>query len=141
MIVAMRHLSEVYNIDARYSISIHDEVRYLVREEDAPRAALALHITNLWTRCFFAQSLGIDDLPLVRLEDGMAVVFFSFSKSMYFLLAQSVAFFSLVDIDKVLRKEVDSSCVTPSNPTPVPPGFTADIHQAGASSGWALSKK
>ncbi len=46
-----------------------------------------------------------------------------------FLGEQSVAFFSLVDVDKVLRKEVDAPCVTPSNPDPVPPGYTLDIHQ------------
>ena len=33
-----------------------------------------------------------------------------------FFLFQSVAFFSSVDIDRVLRKEVDMDCKTPSNP-------------------------
>lgn len=43
-------------------------------------------------------------------------------------LPQSVAFFSSVDIDQCLRKEVTMDCVTPSNPTGVerryglPPG-------------------
>lgn len=32
-------------------------------------------------------------------------------------LPQSVAFFSSVDIDQCLRKEVIMDCVTPSNPT------------------------
>lgn len=41
----------------------------------------------------FAHALGISDLP------------------------QSVAFFSAVDIDQCLRKEVTMDCVTPSNPT------------------------
>lgn len=41
----------------------------------------------------FAYKLGMNDLP------------------------QSVAFFSAVDIDKCLRKEVNMDCVTPSNPT------------------------
>ena len=49
----------------RFSISIHDEVRYLVQSEDRHRAALALHITNLYTRAFFAYRLGINDLPQV----------------------------------------------------------------------------
>lgn len=31
-------------------------------------------------------------------------------------LPQSVAFFSAVDIDQCLRKEVNMDCVTPSNP-------------------------
>lgn len=65
---------------------------------------------NGWLLCFsscrsmFAHALGMQDLP------------------------QSVAFFSAVDIDQCLRKEVNMDCVTPSNPTGVerkyglPPG-------------------
>lgn len=141
MLVAMRWLMEVYKIDGRFCISIHDEVRYLVCSNDRYRAALALQITNLLTRsepnltarlkrictlclqwespqikqifpnqytifntivnfwcvcacrCMFAYKLGLQDLP------------------------QSVAFFSAVDVDQCLRKEVTMDCTTPSNPT------------------------
>ncbi|KAI6021535.1 DNA polymerase family A-domain-containing protein [Pisolithus microcarpus] len=86
LIVAMNYLTSEYDIAARYLISVHDELRYLVTEEDRYRAALALQIANLWTRSLFAFRLGMDDLP------------------------QSVAFFSAVDIDHVLRKEVDMPC-------------------------------
>ncbi|XP_077423292.1 DNA polymerase subunit gamma-1 isoform X2 [Vanacampus margaritifer] len=92
MLVSMRWLFEEHDIDGRFCISIHDEVRYLVRSEDRYRAALALQITNLLTRSMFAHALGMQDLP------------------------QSVAFFSAVDIDTCLRKEVTMDCVTPSNP-------------------------
>ncbi|XP_061138423.1 DNA polymerase subunit gamma-1 isoform X1 [Syngnathus typhle] len=111
MLVAMRWLFEEHDIDGRFCISIHDEVRYLVRSEDRYRAALALQITNLLTRSMFAHALGMRDLP------------------------QSVAFFSAVDIDTCLRKEVMMDCVTPSNPTGVerkyglPPGEALDIYQ------------
>jgi DNA polymerase gamma 1 len=103
LIVSMTHLTQKYDIKARYLISVHDELRYLVVEEDKYRAALALQIANLWTRCMFAFKLGMDDLP------------------------QGVAFFSAVDIDRVLRKEVDMPCVTPSQPIPIPPGESLDI--------------
>lgn len=103
LIVSMEHLITKYSIQARYLISVHDELRYLVKEEDKYRAALALQIANLWTRSLFAYKLGMDDLP------------------------QGVAFFSAVDIDKVLRKEVDMPCVTPSQPNPIPPGESLDI--------------
>ncbi|KAH7908894.1 DNA polymerase family A-domain-containing protein [Hygrophoropsis aurantiaca] len=103
LIVAMDHLIRQYNIQARYLISVHDELRYLVVEEDRYRAALALQIANLWTRSLFAYKLGMDDLP------------------------QGVAFFSAVDVDTVLRKEVDMPCVTPSHPNPIPPGESLDI--------------
>uniref|UniRef100_A0A3Q3A0S6 DNA polymerase subunit gamma-1 n=1 Tax=Kryptolebias marmoratus TaxID=37003 RepID=A0A3Q3A0S6_KRYMA len=111
MLVAMKWLLEEYNIDGRFCISIHDEVRYLVCSEDRYRAAMALQITNLLTRCMFAHALGMQDLP------------------------QSVAFFSAVDIDQCLRKEVTIDCVTPSNPTglerrySIQPGEALDIYQ------------
>lgn len=50
MLVAMKWLFEEFDIDGRFCISIHDEVRYLVCSEDRYRAALALQITNLLTR-------------------------------------------------------------------------------------------
>ena len=103
LIVSMDHLIAKYDIQARYLISVHDELRYLVKEEDRYRAALALQIANLWTRSLFAYRLGLNDLP------------------------QGVAFFSAVDVDHVLRKEVDMPCVTPSQPVPIPPGESLDI--------------
>lgn len=48
---------------------------------------------HVWGRSAFAHAMGMQDLP------------------------QSVAFFSAVDVDQCLRKEVVMDCVTPSNPT------------------------
>ena len=103
LLVAMDHLTRTYDINARFLLSVHDELRYLVSEADKYRAALALQIANLWTRCLFAFKLGMDDLP------------------------QGVAFFSAVDVDRVLRKEVDMTCETPSHPWAIPPGESLDI--------------
>ncbi|KUI65517.1 DNA polymerase gamma, mitochondrial [Cytospora mali] len=105
LIVAMDYLIRRFNIHARLAITVHDEIRYLVKNEDNYRAAMALQVANIWTRCMFAQQIGINDLP------------------------QSCAFFSAVDIDHVLRKEVDMPCVTPSHKTPIPPGESIDIQQ------------
>ncbi|KAF8328298.1 DNA polymerase family A-domain-containing protein [Amanita rubescens] len=62
LIVSMEYLIKRYHIQARYLISVHDELRYLVKEEDKYRAALALQISNLWTRAMFVYMLGMDDL-------------------------------------------------------------------------------
>ncbi|OTB06759.1 hypothetical protein M426DRAFT_318474 [Hypoxylon sp. CI-4A] len=105
LIVAMDYLTRRFNIEARLAISVHDEIRYLVKNEDKYRAAMALQIANLWTRAMFAQQVGINDLP------------------------QACAYFSAVDIDHVLRKEVDMDCITPSHSTPIPPGESIDIMQ------------
>ncbi|KAJ5218754.1 uncharacterized protein N7498_000853 [Penicillium cinerascens] len=103
LIVSMDYLIRRFNIHARLAITVHDEIRYLVKDEDKYRAALALQIANVWTRAIFSQQVGIDDLP------------------------QSCAYFSAVDIDHVLRKEVDMDCVTPSHPHKIPHGETLDI--------------
>ncbi|KAJ2731428.1 DNA-directed DNA polymerase gamma mip1 [Coemansia sp. BCRC 34962] len=103
LLVSMTFLARRYSIDVRFVISVHDEIRYMVPECDVPRAELALQVANLWVRSLFSYRMGIEDLP------------------------QSVAFFSAVDIDTTLRKEVDMGCVTPTNPTPIPPGVSHTI--------------
>lgn len=66
MLVSMKWLMEEFSIDGRFCISIHDEVRYLIQTKDQHTAALALQITNLFTRSLFAYKLGMFDLPQVR---------------------------------------------------------------------------
>ncbi|CAH0561266.1 unnamed protein product [Brassicogethes aeneus] len=109
MLVCMKWLMED---KVRFCLSFHDEVRYLVPEQHKYMAALSMHVTNLLTRSFCSYKLGLNDLP------------------------QSVAFFSSVEVDTVLRKESKQDCVTPSNPHGltmgynVPNGESLDIHQA-----------
>jgi DNA polymerase gamma 1 len=103
IIIAMDYLIRRFNISARLAITVHDEIRYLVKEEDKYRAAMALQISNVWTRAMFSQQVGINDLP------------------------QACAYFSAVDIDHVLRKEVDMDCITPSHHSKIPHGESLDI--------------
>ena len=117
MLVSMRWLLDTR---ARFCISFHDEVRYLVPDEQKYDAALALHVTNLLARAFCAQQLGLCDLP------------------------QSVAFFASVEVDTVLRKEAHQDCCTPSNPHGlsrgygIPQGESLDIYQALKKAGGGL---
>lgn len=112
LLVTMKwFLEEIYQVEGRFSISIHDEIRYIVRHEHRYRAALALQFANLLTRSFFTASLRLNDLPA------------------------SVAFFSSIEIDRCLRKDVQQDCKTPSNPLGlakgygVPPGESLNIKQ------------
>ncbi|XP_052744548.1 DNA polymerase subunit gamma-1, mitochondrial isoform X2 [Bicyclus anynana] len=95
MLASMAHLAP----RARFCLSFHDEVRYLVPEEYKYETALALQITNLFTRGFCSQRVGIHDLPM------------------------SVAFFTSVEVDQVLRKEANLCCTTPSNPHGLEKGY------------------
>ncbi|KAK6361625.1 DNA-directed DNA polymerase gamma mip1 [Orbilia blumenaviensis] len=103
LIVSMDYLIQQYKLDARLMITVHDEIRYIVKWGDRYKVAMALQIANIWTRSMFSQQMGINDLP------------------------QSCAFFSAVDIDHVLRKEVDLDCITPSNPNKIPSGESIDM--------------
>jgi DNA polymerase gamma 1 len=105
LITAVEYLINAYGIEARFMLSVHDEVRYLAKDGDVERFTLALQIANLWTRAMFAHKLQMDSLP------------------------QGVGFFAQVDVDKVLRKETDDACVTPSQPDPIPFGKAVDIYQ------------
>lgn len=66
LLVGVEYLIQKHDIDAKYLISVHDDLRYLVKDEDKLRFALILQIANLWTRSMFAYSLGINNLPQVR---------------------------------------------------------------------------
>ena len=103
LVASMDYLTRRFNLEARLAITVHDEIRYLVKEEDKYRAAMALQVANVWTRAMFSQQMGINELP------------------------QSCAYFSAVDIDHVLRKEVDMDCITPSNAEAIPHGESLDI--------------
>lgn len=105
LVTSMQYLIDCYGLDARLMITVHDEVRYMASDVDAYRTALALQISNIWTRAMFCEQLGIPDLPY------------------------SCAFFSAVDIDHVLRKETNMDCVTPSNPTPIEFGESLDVNE------------
>jgi DNA polymerase gamma 1 len=65
LLVSVKHLASQYGIRMRLMLTIHDEVRFLVAEEDALRACYALQISNMWTRALFAKSVGMSDLPWV----------------------------------------------------------------------------
>ncbi|KAL8801677.1 MAG: hypothetical protein Q9200_006869 [Gallowayella weberi] len=105
LIISMDYMIRRFNIDARLAITVHDEIRYLAKEGDKYRAAMALQVANVWTRAMFSQQMGINDLP------------------------QSCAYFSAVDIDHVLRKEVDMDCITPSHPHKIPHGESLSMEQ------------
>jgi len=91
-LVSARWFMEELGVKGRFVISIHDEIRYLVHEEDKYAAALALQYANLCARAMFYSRLGMTNMP------------------------ESVAFLSSVDVDKVMRKDPTAECFTPSNP-------------------------
>ncbi|XP_003702316.2 DNA polymerase gamma, catalytic subunit tam [Megachile rotundata] len=103
MLVSMKWLMKD---NVRFCLSFHDEVRYLVQSRYKYNAALAMHVTNLLTRSFCASRVGMKDLPM------------------------SVAFFSSVEVDTVLRKESENDCKTPSNPHGLKNGYEIPVGES-----------
>ncbi|CAJ0587208.1 unnamed protein product, partial [Mesorhabditis spiculigera] len=116
LLLSMEWLCSTYKIDARFMISIHDEVRYVCHQEDAARCALALMLSNMYVRATISDVLGIPQLPL------------------------NIAFFSQVDVDTVLRKEVKTVCRNPDGGSP-PDGEAWDIAEVLRRTGGRLDKQ
>lgn len=83
-LVNMNYLIRLYDIDAVYSLSIHDMIQFISSEEDKHRTALAFQIAHMHTRAYFTIQCGLNSLP------------------------QNVAFFSSVEIDRSMRKQKDT---------------------------------
>ncbi|CAJ0945764.1 unnamed protein product, partial [Mesorhabditis belari] len=96
LLLSMDWLCTEYDIGCRFMISIHDEVRYLCKDEDVGRCALALMWSNAYVRATISQAIGIQQLPM------------------------NIAFFSEVDVDSVLRKSVTAPCKNPDGTVPKP---------------------
>jgi DNA polymerase gamma 1 len=61
----MEYLLKRMKIRGRFMISIHDELRFLVKDSDVDRACLALQVANIWTRAYFCMRTGVNDIPNV----------------------------------------------------------------------------
>ncbi|OAF67784.1 Mitochondrial DNA polymerase catalytic subunit [Intoshia linei] len=91
LITSMRNFISKSKIDAHFCCSIHDQVYYMVKDDDIYRACLALQLSNLFTRAMFCYQVGIYNLPI------------------------NCSFFTSVEIDKCIRKDVCNDYTTISN--------------------------
>jgi DNA polymerase gamma 1 len=90
-------------VDGIIMLTIHDEIRCCVKEDSKLRAVYAIQLAHLYVRAAFLDTYGMEAIPT------------------------GVAYFSLVDVDKVLRKEPLDACVTPSQPDGLPLGEVMTI--------------
>jgi DNA polymerase gamma 1 len=92
ILTATHWLMEEFKIPARFVISIHDEIHWMVPEKHAEIFAVLYQMAHVYTWALFHQRVNLPDLPLSR------------------------AFFSSVAIDSRIRKSPHEKTVTPSNP-------------------------
>ena len=76
----LEYLLAEYEINAAYSLSIHDMIQYICAEEDKYRCVLAFQLAHLYTRVYFTLKCGFTQLP------------------------QNCAFFSSVEVDRVMGR-------------------------------------
>jgi DNA polymerase gamma 1 len=99
LVLLVKEFARKLQVDMTLLICIHDEVRYLVPDQDKYKAAQVLQLAHLYVRAAFIDCLDLDNIP------------------------SGVAWFSAVDIDTVLRKDPTASQITPSQPSAIPPGY------------------
>lgn len=102
---AISVLDEIHRnkIRARFSISVHDEIWFICKEEDAEKLAFWMMICYSRVWALLHHKLGINDLPVKR------------------------AFPSSISIDRILRKSCTSSTKTPTFDESEP-GREVNIH-------------
>jgi len=102
-LTGMNYLLKKYKIQARFSMSIHDSILYLCKEEDAKMVAALYQVAHLWSWSWLRYNLGVIDMPM------------------------SNAWLSSVEIDKYFRKCATESIVTISQPVEAPHGEAYNI--------------
>jgi DNA polymerase gamma 1 len=98
LLVLSRWLYKQLGVEGRVLLTIHDEIRTMVREGQEVRAAWALQTAHLLAWAVTLEALGMDRIPL------------------------ALAYASEIDVDTVLRKSPRDGCTTPTQPDPIPPG-------------------
>jgi DNA polymerase gamma 1 len=92
-------------VRGRLIITIHDEIRTMVRNADIPKAVYALQLAHLYVRAAFIRAHGLNNIPA------------------------GVSWFPEVDVDNIcLRKTPYDPQVTPTQ-TALPPGYTISPQQ------------
>jgi DNA polymerase gamma 1 len=95
-LTGIRACIERDNIRARLMFTVHDELKYLVKEEDAVKFAYILQEVHLAVKAYAYDAVGFQSMPA------------------------SQAWFSSIEIDDRFRKEYSDECRTPTNPAGFP---------------------
>lgn len=93
-----------YGIEAKFCISIHDSILYMVKEDQAEKLVAIFQVAHAWTWAWLRARYGIYELP------------------------QNNAWFSSVEIDSIFRKSATEDIRTISNEVHEPNGIAMTIH-------------
>ncbi len=105
LVLLTRSFYAKLGVIGRLIVTVHDEIRTMVKEEHVDKAVYALQLAHLYTRAAFIDAHGLDDI------------------------AAGVAWFSEVDVDAhCLRKDPKDPQVTPTQEA-LPLGYTVSPQQ------------
>lgn len=103
-LTAIEFLIREYRIEAKFCISIHDSILYMVKEEQAEELTALFQVAHVWTWVWLRYQYGIYEIP------------------------QNNAWFSSVEIDHIFRKSANEDVRTISNEISEPEGRALTIH-------------
>lgn len=105
LVIMTKYFYKRFGVDGRLVLTIHDELRSMVKDCDITKAVYALQLAHLYVRAAFVHAHKLDNIPA------------------------GVAWFSAVDVDSVcLRKDPSDPQITPTQ-TALPLGYTMNPQQ------------
>jgi DNA polymerase gamma 1 len=97
-LTAMEHLTRLYNVRARFCMSVHDSVLFMCEEKDADLVSALYQVAHLWSWSWLRFNYGICEMPHAN------------------------AWFSSIEVDKIFRKAATAGTTTVSQPIQEPDG-------------------
>jgi DNA polymerase gamma 1 len=94
----MEYLLRKYNVSARFSMSVHDSLLYMCKEEDADLVAALYQVSHLHVWSYLRYRYYICEMPHAN------------------------AWFSSIEVDKVFRKSATAGTTSISQPVSDPDG-------------------
>ena len=94
-----------YNINAHYVVAVHDEVAYMVKDEEVEDFCAIMNLAHFYTWSFFHEKFGITEFPWAR------------------------AFFDDINVRHCFCKEAHENVTTVSNPVDEPVGKQITIKE------------
>lgn len=97
-LTGMQYLSDLYKLDAKFCMAVHDSVLYMCPEEQALDVAKLFQVAHVWCWAWLRYNFGIYEMPVAN------------------------AWLSSIEVDHIFRKSAHSSTLTVSQTTPEPDG-------------------
>lgn len=97
-LTGMSYLSDLYKLDAKFCMAVHDSVLYMCPEDQAIEVAKLFQVAHVWCWAWLRYNFGIYEMPTAN------------------------AWLSSIEVDRIFRKSAHSSTLTVSQTMSEPDG-------------------